>query len=47
MTRAGAAISERLRDEVDLATVTVDLDATVRGVMAPTAMGVWLRGPGR
>ncbi len=42
--RTSAAFSERLRDEVDLATVTADLDATVRGVMAPTAMSVWLRG---
>ncbi len=41
--RTSAAFSERLRDEVDLATVTADLDATVRGVMAPTVMSVWLR----
>jgi len=45
--RTSAAFSERLRDEVDLTTVTADLDATVRGVMAPTAMGVWLRGETR
>lgn len=42
--RTSAAFSERLRSEVDLTTVTADLDATVRRVMAPTAMGVWLRG---
>jgi hypothetical protein len=37
--RTTAAFSERLRDEVDPATVTADLD----GTMAPTALGVWLR----
>jgi len=41
--RTSAAFSERLRDEVDLTTVTADLDATVRAVMAPTVTGVWLR----
>ncbi len=41
--RTSAAFSERLRDEVDLTTVTADLDATVRGVMAPTGLRVWLR----
>ncbi len=45
--RTSAAFSERLRDEVDLATVTADLDATVRGVMAPTGLSVWLRGETR
>ncbi len=45
--RTSAAFSERLRDEVDLTTVTADLDATVRGVMAPAVMGVWLRGETR
>ena len=38
-----AAFSERLRDEVDLATVTADLDATVRTAIAPATMLVWLR----
>ena len=45
--RTSAAFSERLRNEVDLTTVTADLDATVRGVMAPTGLRVWLRGTGR
>ncbi len=27
--------------------ITADLDATVRGVMAPAVMGVWLRGETR
>jgi hypothetical protein len=38
------AFSTRLRDEVELATVTDDLDATVRAAMAPTTVDVWLRG---
>ena len=41
--RTTAAFSDRLRDEVDLATVTADLDGTVRRAMAPASMGVWLR----
>ncbi len=42
-----AAFAERLRAEVDLPTVTADLDATVRRVMAPTGATLWLRGPAR
>ncbi len=38
-----AAFAERLRAEVDLPTVTADLDATVRRVMAPTGVNLWLR----
>ena len=38
-----AAFSERLRNQVDLATVAADLDATVRASIAPTSVGVWLR----
>ena len=41
--RTALAFSERLRDEVDLSTVTTDLHSTVRLAMAPTAMHVWLR----
>ncbi len=37
------AFAERLRSEVDLPTVTADLDATVRSVMAPSGIGLWLR----
>jgi hypothetical protein len=44
--RTAAAFAERLRDEVDIATVTGDLDRTVRGAMRPAVMGLWLRGPG-
>jgi hypothetical protein len=32
-----------LHDEVDLATVTADVPQTIRIVLAPTALGVWLR----
>jgi hypothetical protein len=45
--RTAAAFAERLRNEVDIATVTRDLDRTVRGAMRPEVMGLWLRGPGR
>jgi hypothetical protein len=41
--RTAAAFSERLRDEVDIATVTSDLDGTVRSALKPTAIGLWLR----
>jgi hypothetical protein len=43
--RTTAAFSERLRDEVDIATVTEDLDATVRTALKPSALGLWLRRP--
>jgi hypothetical protein len=38
-----AAFSERLRDEVDIATVTADLDRTVRDAIRPSVIGLWLR----
>jgi len=41
--RTSAAFSERLRDEVDIATVTKDLDRTVRGALKPADLGLWLR----
>lgn len=41
--RTAAAFGGRLRDEVDLPTVTADLDATVRRVLAPGDVTVWLR----
>lgn len=43
--RTTAAFSERLRDEVDIAAVTGDLDATVRTALKPSALGLWLRRP--
>jgi hypothetical protein len=45
--RTTAAFSERLRDEVDLSTLTGELDATVRRAMAPALVGLWLRDPGQ
>jgi hypothetical protein len=45
--QTAVAFASRLRDEVDLPAVTADLHATVRGAIAPTTVGVWLRGPAR
>ena len=45
--RTTTAFSERLREEVDLATVTADLNRTVRGAISPQCVGVWLREGGR
>ena len=42
--QTAAAFSERLRDEVDIAAVTADLDGTVRQALKPTALALWLRG---
>jgi hypothetical protein len=39
-----AAFSERLRDEVDLGTVTADLSRTARAALSPAALGIWIRG---
>jgi len=41
--RTTLAFSERLRDQVDLAAVTADLDDTIRASIAPARVGVWLR----
>jgi hypothetical protein len=41
--RTSAAFSERLRDQVDIATVTADLTGTVRSAIKPTSLGLWLR----
>ena len=38
-----AAFAERLRDEVDLSTLSNELDATVRRAVAPTSFGLWIR----
>ena len=45
--RTTAAFSERLRDEVDIETVTTDLRETVRTSIRPDRLGVWLRGAER
>ncbi len=38
----------RLRDVIDIGTVTTDLDATVRAAVRPTTLRLWLRrGPTR
>jgi len=41
--RTAAAFSSRLRDVMDMATVTTELRRTVASTMAPAALGVWLR----
>ena len=42
--RLTVAFADRLRDEVDLSTLALELDATVRGAIAPSSVGLWLRG---
>ena len=37
------AFSARLSDEVDIATVTTDLRATVHGAVKPVSLGLWIR----
>jgi hypothetical protein len=39
-----AAFGERLRDEVDLATISADARSTVDAAVRPTHVGLWLRG---
>ena len=41
--RTAAEFSERLRNEVDMAAVTTDLQATVSDAIAPSSLGLWLR----
>ena len=41
--RITTAFAERLRDEVDLATVTADFDGTVDGAISPSSIRIWLR----
>lgn len=41
--RTTAAFSERLREEVDITSVTADLDMTVRSALKPATIGLWLR----
>lgn len=42
--RTAAAFSERLRDEIDLTTISADLGMTVGGAISPSTQGIWLRG---
>ena len=44
--RTLAAFGERLRDEVDLATIRADVLATVETSVRPSRVGLWLRSPG-
>ena len=45
--RTASAFSVRMRDATDLPTVAQDLDLTVRRAIAPSSVGLWLRGSGR
>ena len=45
--RTASAFSVRMRDATDLPTVAQDLDVTVRRAIAPSSVGLWLRGGGR
>ena len=45
--RTASAFSVRMRDATDLPTVAHDLDATVRRAIAPSSVGLWLRGSGQ
>jgi hypothetical protein len=38
-----ARFSDRLRDQIDLAHLSRDLDATIRDAIAPQSFGIWLR----
>jgi len=41
--QTAAGFSERLRDEIDIASVNVDLSATVRAALSPSTVALWLR----
>lgn len=41
--RTAAEFSERLRNEIDIASVSADLSATVRVAISPSTVGLWLR----
>ena len=45
--RTSIAFSERLRNEVDLATLVAELDATVQQSISPSTVAVWLRSESR
>ncbi len=44
--RTTIAFAERLRNEMDIRTVTEDLSATVQAAISPTSVGLWLRETG-
>jgi hypothetical protein len=41
--RTVAEFSDRLREEVDLAALSGDLDTTIRNAISPRSLGIWLR----
>jgi len=41
--RTATKFSARLRDEIDLASLTRDVDTTIRDAVAPRSLGIWLR----
>lgn len=45
--RTAAAFAERLRDQIDLASLTDDIAGVVDTALRPGKIGVWLRAPGR
>ncbi len=45
--RTASAFAIRMRDAIDLLAVTDDLEVTVRRAIAPSRVGLWLRGSGR
>ena len=45
--RTVAAFGERLRDQVDLASLSGDIAGVVDSTLHPSQIGVWLRAPGR
>jgi hypothetical protein len=45
--RTVTGFAERLRDQIDLAHVSSDLDSTIRAAISPRSVGIWLRGARR
>jgi len=45
--RTAAAFAERLREQIDLAGLEVDIARVVDGALRPATFGVWIRRPGR
>jgi hypothetical protein len=41
--RTIATFSDRMRDEIDLAQLSMELDTTIRDAIAPRSIGIWLR----
>jgi hypothetical protein len=41
--RTVAKFSDRLRDDIDLGSLSSDLDATIRDAISPRSVGIWLR----